>query len=406
MEESKFTLHTMKEGIEDLKQGKMVVIVDDRERESQGHLVCAAEKVTPEIINFMATHGRGLICLPLLPERLKELELPLMVTENPHTPSSQEAFTISINARRGITTGISAADRAKTILTAIDPTTLAIDLVRPGHIFPLRTRSGGVLRRAGQIEAAVDLARLAGLYPAGVICGIMNQDGTMAKLPELITFCQQFALKIVSVADVIKFRIQTESFVKRVATVNLPSRFGDFTLIAYENEIDNLDHVAVIKGELHSQQAVLVRVHSECLTGDVFGSHLCDCGPQLHKAFEMIQHEGLGVIIYLRQEGRGIGLKNKLRAYELQAKGWDTVEANKELGFKPDLRDYGIGAQMLADLGLKNIRLMTNNPKKIIGLEGYGLKVIERVPIEIPPSQQNLRYLTTKKTKMGHLLTM
>ncbi|MBD3307005.1 bifunctional 3,4-dihydroxy-2-butanone-4-phosphate synthase/GTP cyclohydrolase II [candidate division KSB3 bacterium] len=398
-------LNTVEEGIAEIQQGKMIIIVDDEDRENEGDLACAAEKVTPEIINFMAKHGRGLICLPLLPERLQELDIPMMVPEDANTSSFQTAFTISIDAKRDVTTGISAEDRAKTILIAVDPNARPTDLVRPGHIFPLRAKQGGVLRRAGQTEAAVDLARLAGLYPGGVICEIMNEDGTMARLPQLLKFREEFGIKIISVADLIKFRLKTESFVKRVATVQLPTQYGDFTLIGYENAIDTLDHVAIITGDLHAQKSVLVRVHSECLTGDVFGSQLCDCGAQLHRAMELIQHEGAGVIIYLRQEGRGIGLSNKLRAYELQAQGRDTVEANEELGFKPDLRDYGIGAQILADLGLKNIRLLTNNPTKIIGLEGYGLHVVERVPIEIPPSQKNLRYLQAKKTKMGHLLT-
>jgi len=403
--EEELTLDAVEEGIEDIRQGKMIVVVDDEDRENEGDLTCAAEKVTPEIINFMAKHGRGLICLPMLSERLEELEIPMMVPDMLNTSSFQTAFTVSIDARKETTTGISAADRAKTILAAVRPDTTSSDFVRPGHIFPLRAKRGGVLRRAGQTEAAVDLARLAGLYPAGVICEIMNEDGTMARLPQLFKFREEHGLKIISVAGLIKFRLKTESFVKRVATVQLSSQFGEFTLIGYENEIDHLDHLALIKGDLQSQENVLVRMHSECLTGDVFGSQLCDCGAQLHKAMEMIEKEGVGVIVYLRQEGRGIGLANKLRAYELQEQGKDTVEANEELGFKPDLRDYGIGAQILADLRLKNIRLITNNPKKIIGLEGYGLKVVERLPIEIPPSQKNIHYLRTKKTKMGHLLT-
>jgi 3,4-dihydroxy 2-butanone 4-phosphate synthase/GTP cyclohydrolase II len=398
-------LNTIEETIEDIRQGKIIIVVDDEDRENEGDLTCAAEKVTPDMINFMAKYGRGLICLPMLPERLDELEIPMMVPNGLNTSAFQTAFTISIDARKGTTTGISAADRATTILTAVRPDVKPTDFVRPGHIFPLRAKQGGVLRRAGQTEAAVDLAKLAGLYPAGVICEVMNEDGTMARLPQLFQFREQYGIKIVSVADLIKFRLRTESFVKRVATVQLPTQLGEFTLIGYENEIDGLDHVALLKGDLQARENVLVRMHSECLTGDVFGSQLCDCGAQLQKAMDMIAQEGVGVIVYLRQEGRGIGLVNKLRAYELQAQGRDTVEANEELGFKADLRDYGIGAQILADLQLKNIRLITNNPKKIIGLEGYGLKVIERVPLEVLPSQRNINYLKTKKTKMGHLLT-
>lgn len=402
--EKELHLNTIEEGIEEIRQGKMVIVVDDEDRENEGDLTCAAEKATPEIVNFMAAYGRGLICLPMLPERLEELHIPMMVPDMLNTSSFQTAFTISIDAKKGTTTGISAADRATTILTAVQPEATPSDFVRPGHIFPLRAKPGGVLRRAGQTEAAIDLARLAGLYPAGVICEIMNDDGSMARLSQLVEFRKKYGIKIISVADLIKFRLKTESFVKRAATVQIPTKFGTFTLICYENEIDHLDHVALIKGDLQSRESVLVRMHSECLTGDVFGSQLCDCGTQLQKTMQMIKQEGAGVIVYLRQEGRGIGLKNKLRAYELQAQGKDTVEANEELGFEPDLRDYGIGAQILADLHLKNIRLITNNPKKIIGLEGYGLKVVERVPIEIPPSQHNINYLRTKKTKLGHLL--
>jgi 3,4-dihydroxy 2-butanone 4-phosphate synthase / GTP cyclohydrolase II len=398
-------LNSIQEAIDDIRQGKMVIVIDEENRENEGDLTCAAEKVTPELINFMAQYGRGLICLPMLPERLDALNVPMMIPDASNTSAFQTAFTVSIDAQKGTTTGISAADRATTILTAIHPDTRPSDLVRPGHIFPLRAKPGGVLRRAGQTEAAIDLARLAELYPAGVICEIMNEDGTMARLPQLLEFRQQHGIKIVSVTDLIKFRLQTESFVRRIATVPLPTEHGEFTIIAYENEIDQLDHVALIKGDLQSRENVLVRMHSECLTGDVFGSQLCDCGAQLYTAMQMIEHEGIGVIVYLRQEGRGIGLANKLRAYELQARGRDTVEANEELGFKPDLRDYGIGAQILADLHLKHIRLITNNPTKIVGLQGYGLKVVERVPIEIPPSQKNLNYLRTKKTKLGHLLT-
>jgi 3,4-dihydroxy 2-butanone 4-phosphate synthase/GTP cyclohydrolase II len=396
-------LNTIEEGIEDIQQGKIVIVVDDKNQDKGGELICAAEKVTSKIISFMVTHGRGLICLTLLPERLEELNISTMDQERSNTSTFQTAFTLSIDTISRAAGEISPADRATTILKAIDPAVHPSDLIHLRHIFPLRVKPGGVLCRAGQTEAAIDLARLAGLYPAGVICEIMGEGGKMRKLSELFHYREQFGIKIISVADLIKFRMQTESFVKRVATVTLPTQYGDFTLIGYENEIDQLDHVAMVKGDIHAQDSVLVRVHSECLTGDVFGSYLCDCGPQLHKAMEIVQQEGFGVILYLRQEGRGIGLTNKLRAYELQAQGRDTVEANEELGFKPDLRDYGVGAQILADLGLKNIRLITNNPTKIVGLEGYGLRVVERIPIEIPPSQKNLRYLKTKKTKMGHL---
>ena len=404
--ETETHLNTVAEGIADFRQGQMVIVVDDEDRENEGDLTCAAEKVTPEIINFMAKYGRGLICLPMLPERLDALEIPMMIPDGANTSAFRTAFTVSIDARKGTTTGISAADRAHTILTAVKPETKPADFVRPGHVFPLRARPGGVLRRAGQTEAAVDLAKLAGLYPAGVICEVMNEDGTMARLPELFKFRTEHGIKIISVADLIRFRLKTESFVKRAVTVQLPTHFGEFTLICYENEIDHLDHLALLKGDLQARENVLVRMHSECLTGDVFGSQLCDCGAQLHRAMELIAQEGAGVLVYLRQEGRGIGLTNKLRAYELQAQGQDTVEANESLGFKADLRDYGIGAQILADLQLTKIRLITNNPQKIIGLEGYGLQVVARVPLEVPPSQKNLDYLQTKKTKMGHLLTL
>ncbi len=395
--------NTIEEAIEDMAAGKMVVLVDDEDRENEGDLCMAAEKVTPEAINFMAKYGRGLICLSLTPERINELKLPMMTDEN--TSSFGTAFTVSIEAKKGVTTGISAADRATTILAAINPDTKPEDLAKPGHVFPLRARRGGVLQRAGQTEGSVDLARLAGLYPAGVICEVMSDDGTMARLPELLEFSRRHGLKVVTIKDLIGYRMRAERFVHRVSTTKLPTDFGgEFTVIAYGNDMDSNVHIALVKGEISRDDDVLVRVHSECLTGDVFGSKRCDCGEQLHAAMRMIDEEGKGVILYMRQEGRGIGLVNKLKAYELQDKGLDTVEANIQLGFKPDLRDYGIGAQMLVDLGVRKMRLMTNNPKKIVGLEGYGLKVQERVPIEMNPHERNLVYLKTKKKKLGHLL--
>jgi 3,4-dihydroxy 2-butanone 4-phosphate synthase/GTP cyclohydrolase II len=397
-----YKFNTIDEAIEELQKGRMIILVDDEDRENEGDLCMAAEKVTPEAINFMAKYGRGLICLSLTPERVEALKLPMMTDENSSPYGT--AFTISIEAKRGVTTGISAHDRAKTILTAIDPKTKPEDLARPGHVFPLRARPGGVLQRVGHTEGSVDLARLAGLYPAGVICEIMNDDGTMARVPELMEFARRHNLKIVTIKDLIKYRMRTERLVKRIAITNLPTEYGDFTAIGYSNLVDSNVHIALVKGEISPDEPVLVRVHSECLTGDVFGSKRCDCGEQLHKAMEMIEKEGRGVILYMRQEGRGIGLENKLKAYELQDRGLDTVEANIQLGFKPDLRDYGIGAQILVDLGVKNMRLMTNNPKKIVGLEGYGLKVVERVSIETKPHDKNLIYLKTKKKKLGHLL--
>ncbi len=399
----KYRFNTIDEAIEDIANGKMVILVDDEDRENEGDLCMAAEKVTPEAINFMAKYGRGLICLSLTPERVEELKLPMMTEEN--TSPFGTAFTVSIEAKRGVTTGISASDRATTIRTAIDPKTRPEDLVRPGHVFPLRARPGGVLQRAGQTEGSVDLARLSGLYPAGVICEIMNDDGTMARVPELIEFAKRHNLKIVTIKDLIKYRMRTESFVKRLVSVKMPTEYGgDFNAIAYTNDIDNTVYIALVKGEIKPDDEVLVRVHSQCLTGEVFGSKRCDCGEQLHRAMEMIKKEGKGVILYVKQEGRGIGLINKLKAYELQDKGLDTVEANIKLGFKPDLRDYGIGAQILVDLGVRKMRLMTNNPKKIVGLEGYGLKVVERVPIEVNPHEKNILYLKTKKKKLGHML--
>jgi 3,4-dihydroxy 2-butanone 4-phosphate synthase/GTP cyclohydrolase II len=399
----KYKFNGVEEALDDMAAGRMLILVDDEDRENEGDLCIAAEKVNPGVINFMAKHGRGLVCLSLTAERVEELKLPMMTDDN--TSAFGTAFTVSIEAKRGVTTGISAADRAKTILTAIDPKTGPEDLSRPGHVFPLRARPGGVLQRAGQTEGSVDLARLARLYPAGVICEIMSEDGTMARVPELMEFAKKHNLKIVTIKDIIRYRMRTELFVKRLATVKLPTTYGgDFAAIAYASDIDDAVHIALVKGQIKPEDEVLVRVHSQCLTGDVFASERCDCGEQLHKAMDMIRKEGKGVILYMKQEGRGIGLLNKLKAYELQDKGLDTVEANIKLGFKPDLRDYGIGAQILVDLGVRKMRLMTNNPKKIVGLEGYGLKVVERVSIETKPTERNIVYLKTKKKKLGHML--
>jgi 3,4-dihydroxy 2-butanone 4-phosphate synthase/GTP cyclohydrolase II len=394
---------TIEEAAEELRQGRMVILVDDEDRENEGDLTIAAEKVSQEAINFMARHGRGLICLALTGERCDQLGLALQVEEN--TSPFGTAFTVSIDARRGITTGISAADRCRTIRVAIDPRTRPEDLARPGHVFPLRAQRGGVLKRAGQTEGSVDLAKIAGLMPAAVICEIMNEDGTMARLPQLERFARENGLKVVSIADIIRHRLRHERLVRRVASPLLPSEYGLFQAHVYENDVDAEHHVALVMGEIQPGDRVLVRCHSECLTGDVFFSLRCDCGRQLRRAMEMIAVEGKGVIMYLRQEGRGIGLLNKLRAYELQDAGKDTVEANESIGFKPDQRDYGIGAQILADLGLSEVRLLTNNPRKFYGLEGYGLRIVERVPIEMPPSEHDRRYLQTKKEKMGHLLS-
>jgi len=395
-------LSSIPEAIEDIKAGKFIIIVDDEDRENEGDLAMAAEKITPEAINFMAKHGRGLICMPVTGERLDELKIPMMVREN--TSKFTTAFTISVEAKHGTSTGISAADRAQTVKTIIDPKTKPDDLLMPGHMFPLRARDGGVLVRAGQTEAAVDIARLAGLYPSGVICEIMNEDGTMARLPQLEAMAEKHNLKIVSVADLIAHRRRHEKLVHRVAETSLPTKYGDFTAVAYRSDIDPDEHVALVMGDITTEEPVLVRVHSECLTGDVFGSLRCDCGEQLQLAMQRIAEEGRGVVLYMRQEGRGIGFHNKIRAYALQDKGMDTVEANLSLGFPADLRDYGIGAQILVDLGLHEIRFLTNNPKKIKGFEGYGLKVVEQVPIVIPPNPHNLRYLQTKRKKLGHLL--
>jgi 3,4-dihydroxy 2-butanone 4-phosphate synthase/GTP cyclohydrolase II len=394
---------TIEAAIEDIKQGRMVILVDDEDRENEGDLTLAAEAATPEIINFMAKYGRGLICLTLTPEKCDALGLRPMVRDN--TSPFETAFTVSIEAKRGVTTGISAADRAHTVLTAVADNASAADLVSPGHIFPLKAKPGGVLVRTGQTEGSVDLARLAGLKPAGVICEIMNDDGTMARMPELKKFAKEHGIKICTIADLVAYRLKNEILVRVVADAHLPSRYGgDWRAIAFENDVDRLDHLALVKGDVGTGEPILVRVHSECLTGDVLGSQRCDCGEQLHRSMKMIEREGKGVILYMRQEGRGIGLINKLKAYELQDKGRDTVEANLERGFKADLRDYGIGAQILLSLGIHKMRLLTNNPKKLIGLQGYGIDVVERVSIEAVATISNKGYLKTKRDKMGHLL--
>ena len=400
-DKNEYKFNSIGEAIEDIRQGKMVILCDDEDRENEGDLTMAAEKVTPEAINFMAKLGRGLICLPLTSERCEELQLHPMVSEN--TSAFNTAFTVSIESKKNVTTGISASDRAITILTAIDPNTKPADLAKPGHIFPLKSAKGGVLVRSGQTEGAVDLARLAGLYSAGVICEIMNDDGTMSRVPELMEFAKKHNLKIITIKDLIQYRLRNESFIKKEAQTILPTDFGNFTAIAYRSIIDNHTHIALVKGKIDEESEILVRVHSMCLTGDVFGSRRCDCGEQLRHAMAMIEKEGKGVILYLYQEGRGIGLLNKIKAYELQDQGMDTVEANEHLGFKPDLREYGIGAQILVDLGLKKIRIITNNPRKIIGIHGYGLEVVERVPTEVAPRESNLKYLKTKQKKLGHV---
>jgi 3,4-dihydroxy 2-butanone 4-phosphate synthase/GTP cyclohydrolase II len=398
-------LITIEDAIKDIKAGRMVILVDDEDRENEGDLTMAAEAVTPEAINFMAKHGRGLICLSMTGEKIDSLNLPLMVEHN--TSSFQTGFTVSIEARCGVTTGISAADRATTILTAVADDAQPTDLVRPGHVFPLRGRNGGVMVRAGQTEGSIDLARLAGLKPAGVICEVMDEDGSMARMPALEEFSEKHGIGICTIADLIEYRMRKESFVRRSAETIIPTSIaGEFKAVVYENDVDDLLHIALVKGKIDPEKAVLVRVHSECLTGDIFGSLRCDCGDQLQTAMEMIDQEGAGVLLYIRQEGRGIGLVNKIRAYALQDQGLDTVEANERLGFQPDLRNYGIGAQILVDLGVKKMRLLTNNPKKMVGLDGYGLKIVEQMEIETEPNEYNRRYLKCKQLKMGHLLNI
>jgi 3,4-dihydroxy 2-butanone 4-phosphate synthase/GTP cyclohydrolase II len=394
----------VEDAIDDVRRGRMIIVADDEDRENEGDLVCAAEAVTSEVVNFMATHARGLICVALTEERADELDLPLVTDQN--TDPQGTAFTVPVDGHRrfGVTTGISAHDRATTVRLLVDPATTPSDLRRPGHMFPLRARRGGVLRRVGQTEAAVDLARLAGFRPAGVICEIMKEDGTMARRPELEAFAKEHGLKFITVAQLVSYRLQKERLVQRIAEAHLPTAHGDFNVIGYRSLVDDREHVAIVKGDIAGQPGVLVRMHSECLTGDVFGSQRCDCGEQLATAMERIEREGKGAIVYLRQEGRGIGLGNKLRAYSLQDQGQDTVEANEALGFKPDLRDYGIGAQILLDLGLHSIRLLTNNPRKIVGLDGYDLEIIGREPLQVSPGHHNERYLETKRAKLGHIL--
>ena len=396
---------TVEQALEEVRAGRLIIIVDDEDRENEGDLMIAAEKATAESINFMSRHGRGLVCLPLTSQRLAELQLPLMVREN--TSRFETAFTVSVDAKEGVTTGISAFDRAKTVEVAINPATVPADLVRPGHIFPLQAKEGGVLARAGQTEAAVDLARLAGLMPAGVICEIMNEDGTMSRLPQLEEFSVEHGIPILTVAELIKYRMKTESLVRKIEEADLPTRFGHFRVFVFEDTIRHDQHIALVKGIIEGGDAILVRAHSQCLTGDTFGSCRCDCGDQLHRSMEMIDQEGRGVVLYiLNHEGRGIGLLNKIKAYAFQDQGADTVEANRLLGFKADHRDYGVGAQVLVALGVRKIRLLTNNPRKYIGLAGYGLEIVDRVPLEIPPNGCNIKYLKTKKEKLGHFLDL
>ncbi len=395
---------SIEEAIERFRRGEIVIICDDEDRENEGDFAIAAEKVTAAAVNFMARFGRGLICLTLTEERCRDLDLPLMVADN--SSPFGTAFTVSIEARGKITTGISAADRAATILTAIDPATRPEDLLRPGHVFPLRAKRGGVLKRAGQTEASVDLAKLAGLKPAGVICEIMNDDGTMARVPDLVKVAEEHGVLMITVSDLISYRLRHETLVSKVASPNLPTVYGDFRIHAYRSDETGDENVALVMGEIHPEESTLVRVHSQCLTGDIFGSCRCDCGPQLEQALNRIAEEGKGILLYLLQEGRGIGLMNKLRAYELQEQGHDTVEANERLGFRPDQRDYGIGAQILVDLGVRKMRLMTNNPSKYVGLHGYGLEIVERLPLEVPPTETTRAYLRTKREKLGHLLKL
>ena len=398
-------LSSISDAIEDIRAGKMVILVDDEDRENEGDLCMAAEAVTPESINFMATHGRGLICLAMEEAQMQKLHLSMMVPDHENTATYGTAFTVSIEAREGVTTGISAADRAHTVQTAIREDVRPADIVRPGHVFPLRAREGGVLRRVGQTEGSVDLARLAGFRPAGVICEVMNDDGTMARLDDLASYAKKHDLKIVTIRDLIQYRLRNETLVRRGASARMPTVAGDFKCIVYENDIDHVDHMALVMGEIDSTKPVLVRVHSECLTGDAFGSLRCDCGEQLQSALKMIASEGSGVLLYMRQEGRGIGLKNKISAYDLQdTEGLDTVEANVKLGFAADMRDYGVGTQILVDLGVEEMRMITNNPGKRAGIEGYGLRIVERVPLEVEPNPNNLDYLRTKKEKLGHVL--
>jgi len=396
--------HSIEEAIAEYRAGNILIVIDDEDRENEGDFIMAAEKVTPEKINFLAKYGRGLICVPMTGERLDALRLDSMVSEN--TEKLKTYFTVSVDAKRNTTTGISAFDRAVTIQALIDADTRPEDLARPGHIFPLRARRGGVLVRAGHTEAAVDFAKLAGLYPAGVLCEILDEDGTMARVPRLKEIAQQFKLKMITIQDLIEYRRRHEKHVKRMVCTNLPTEFGEFRVYLYHSDIERREHVAIVKGDVSTGEPTLVRVHSQCLTGDIFGSLRCDCGDQLKRALQMIEAEGRGVVLYMRQEGRGIGLENKLKAYNLQDQGKDTVEANEALGFKPDLRHYGVGAQILCDLGVRKIRLLTNNPKKIVGISGYGLEVVERVKIEIKPNKINKRYLATKRDKLGHLLTL